>query len=255
MNRPFKAYLKYEAKVFIKSWYTIFFGAILGNMLALFIGMGMRRSVPAEILPRVLNSMAMSLLCLIPLVNGMISYAALTSMEFEKRIPLRLRLFGLSEGKRLVARIVVYTSVTYLFMAIYLLFNGLVLKNLLRPAAVGLLTVFVHYTLLLWLLIVLSHGISLFFSRFSPSYATVMMLYFAFMIFGGMMGVDIKDMPSWAQNIGHFLPFSYYPDAMGPVWTGNGTLPAGYYQALLTLIFFSGIILFIAFWKRTRRIS
>ena len=79
-----------------------------------------------------------------------------------------------------------------------------------------------------------------------------MMLYFAFMIFSGMMGVEYADLPKWAQAVARMLPVTYINRDFYQVWSGEAYNFMPMIQSYLFLGAVSGILLFLV-WKRSPR--
>ena len=95
-------------------------------------------------------------------------------------------------------------------------------------------------------------GVACICRSFGRTYCVSMMLYFAFMIFSGMMGVEYADLPKWAQAVARMLPVTYINRDFYQVWLGEAYNFMPMIQSYLFLGAVSGILLFLV-WKRSPR--
>ena len=81
-----------------------------------------------------------------------------------------------------------------------------------------------------------------------------MILYFAMMILGGMMGISYDNLPSAVQAIAKLLPVTYINRDFYMVWKGEHYNFVPMLQSYLFLAALAGILLFLALRRMSRRL-
>ena len=246
MKRLNRYYLLNELKNLIGNWYIPFFGIVFPLLMAQIIIRAVLKDVPETAVQQVTTTIALSFLQLVPLAVVFLGHASLYSQEMEKRVPLRMQLFGYSQStqmfSRMISLLIFFTFGLFLnLLVFYLTFN------LLSPTIQGLLLTLVVYYLLGIILFMLAHGIANFFRKFGPTYGVSMGLYFAFMILGGMMGINKEQLPDFLKPISKLLPFGYVGEDIYKVWTGQRYNWMPLIQALLFLGGVSAIVMLLSF--------
>ena len=99
---------------------------------------------------------------------------------------------------------------------------------------------------------ILAHGIANLLGKFGPTYCVTMLLYFGFMVLGGMMGISYDQMSKGMQTVAKMLPMTYISRDFVTVWTGKNYNFMPMIQSYLFLAAIAGILLFIV-WKKTER--
>ena len=99
----------------------------------------------------------------------------------------------------------------------------------------------------------LGHAIASLAKKFGITYCVVMLLYFAFMIFGGGMGVSYENMSGAMQAVAKLIPITYFNKDFYLIWTGESYNFGPMLQSYLFFGAASGIILFIALKKGVRK--
>lgn len=246
MKKLNRYYLLTELKNLTGNWFIPFFGIVFPLFMAQIIIRAVVTDVPEAVMQEVSTTIALSFLQLVPLAVVFLGHASLYSQEMEKRIPLRMQLFGYSQSTQMLVRMISLL----IFFTFGLLINLLVFKltlDVATPTLMGFfLTVLVYY-LLGVILFMLAHGIANFFRKFGPAYGVSMTLYFAFMILGGMMGITKDQLPSFLKPLANLLPFGYVGQDIYKVWVGQSYNWIPLIQALLFLGGVSAIVMLLSF--------
>ena len=120
-----------------------------------------------------------------------------------------------------------------------------------RPAGFGIVLLSMY--LLAVILFMLAHGIANWIRKFGPTYAVVMLLYFAFMFLGGMMGMSSSRLPGPVRFIAELLPYHYITEDFLGVWRGESYNYAPFIQAMLLLTAVSALVMVSSFIYRRHR--
>jgi len=90
--------------------------------------------------------------------------------------------------------------------------------------------------------------------KYGPTYAVTMILYFAFMIVCGMMGVKVNQLPEIVQSVAYTLPMTYISTDFVEFWE-KGNYNFG--PLFLSTIFLGIVSLVILFFriKRSNKIK
>ena len=97
-----------------------------------------------------------------------------------------------------------------------------------------------------------AHAISSLLRKFALTYCVTMLLYFVFMILGGMMGITYDNMPDGVQALADFLPVTYINRDFCMVWSGESYNFGPMLQSYLLMGALAGILMFFTV-KRTAR--
>lgn len=185
----------------------------------------------------------------IPLAIALMGYAATRSQEMEKRIPERLELFGISSAATLCNRI--FAELIFILAVFFIYFGyGFLFLEIASPAFLGIVVYAACMLALTVIFLSIAHGIATLLKKFGPTYCLVMILYFAFMLFSGMMGLSYDSMPAGIQAIASFLPTTYINKDVYAIWTGENYRFAGMLQSYLLWAAIAGILLIISERKR-----
>ena len=102
------------------------------------------------------------------------------------------------------------------------------------------------------ILFCLAHAISSLLRKFSLTYCVTMLVYFAMMILGGMMGISFDNMPGPVQAAAKLLPVTYINRDFYTVWNGESYNFMPMLQSYLLMAAIAGILMFFTL-KRTER--
>lgn len=239
--------VKFEMLYVIGNPYVHIFGVGLPVVLALLITrVATSEMAGAEnMMPMVSTSVYLGMGTLIPMAVLLMGYAVSYAQELSKGIPERMRLFGMKDS--MVFCNCVVAEMLFLMAAFFIFFlSGCVFSQIERPVVAGLVSYVLCMIGFSIICLALAHGIACLCRNFGRTYCVSMMLYFAFMILGGMMGIRYDDLPKWAQMAAKLLPVTYMNRDFYQIWIGE---EYNYMPMLQSFLFFgavSGIVLFLA---------
>lgn len=203
----YKRLIQYEFTQLLRGVFTPVFGIAFPVFMLILISasIGSETGANRDIM---LVSIFITLMQIIPLAVGFMGFSLIYAQELEQKIPFRLRMFGIKDGQilfsKIVSLLILYTIgyVIYVLAAIYYVkIPNITLINILILYAVLIL----EFTGL----VILGYAICLYFKKFGPAYAVVMVIYFGIMIISGMMGIRENNMPDIIQKLTRILPFPY----------------------------------------------
>lgn len=233
--------------------FTHIFGVGMPTMMMILITMIGRKELPdGEMFSMFSTTVFLSIGALIPLATILMGYAVSQAQEMEKGIPQRMELFGISLKITLVNRIV--AELIYMLMAflVYSIF-GVLFIDIKKPVFSGVCAYTVCTIVLAVIYFIMAHAIANFFRKFGPAYCVAMLLYFVFMIFGGLMGLEYESMPKGMRAVARLLPITYIKRDFGTVWEGEGYDFMPLIQSLLFFAALSGVMLFISLRKNRNK--
>jgi len=225
--------------------FTLVFGVIFPILMSIFLGNIVASKAPEEFRELIMTNVFISNSLMIPLATVFVSYSATFSQELEKRIPLRFRLFGYREKDLIISKIIAYSIFMTMALTVYVIASFLALKIQVPSLSSALILIGSLYLLAI-IFFVLAHGISLFFKKFGPTYATTMILYFGIMILSGMFGVQAKDFPEPLMKVAYLLPTTYICGDFIDFWQKGSYNFMPYIQSLVLLTAVALIVLFLA---------
>lgn len=189
---------------------------------------------------------------LIPMATILMGYSVMQAQETEKGIPERMQLFGIKNRVTICNRIIselIFMAVAYvIYFVVGIFFIGLE-----TPAFSGVVLYILCILVFSVLCFMLGHAIASLAKKFGITYCVVMLLYFAFMIFGGGMGISYENMSGAMQAVAKLLPVTYFNKDFYLIWTGESYNFGPMLQSYLFFGAASGIILFIALKKGVRK--
>lgn len=189
---------------------------------------------------------------LIPMATILMGYSVMQAQETEKGIPERMQLFGIKNRVTICNRVIselIFMAVAYvIYFVVGIFFIGLE-----TPAFSGVVLYILCILVFSVLCFMLGHAIASLAKKFGITYCVVMLLYFAFMIFGGGMGISYENMSGAMQAVAKLLPVTYFNKDFYLIWTGESYNFGPMLQSYLFFGAASGIILFIALKKGVRK--
>lgn len=230
---------------------------ITGNPYVHLFGIGMPilmsyiviRAISAEVTDpdtflMVSTSVFLGMGSIIPMAIALLGYAATRAQEMEKNIPERLELFGITSTATLQNRIIAEVIFILAVFLLYFGYGSLFLK-IASPMLSGI-TIYAMCMLTLTIIFLcIAHAIATFLKKFGLTYCVVMMLYFAMMLFSGMMGLSYENMPAGIQAVAKLLPLTYINKDIYTIWVGESYRFASMIQAYLLWSVIAGILLVI----------
>lgn len=244
--------LLFEFRKTIGNPYVHLFGVGMPVLMMIVITRAVGAEIrEVEILSSVVTSIFLGIGALIPMATIFMGYGISNAQEMEKGIPQRMELFGIRTSVSLCNRIL--SEVIFMAVAFAVYFAaGYLLVDLKVPKFSGALLYVVCILTFSVILFCLSHAISSLLRKFSLTYCVTMLLYFMFMILGGMMGISYDDFPPAVQTVAKLLPVTYINGDFYTVWMGESYNFMPMVQSYLLLAAVAGILLFAAL-KRTSR--
>lgn len=244
----------FELRRIIGNPYVHIFGIGLPAVLAALITKAAVSQMPAgALVSMTTTSIYLGMGALIPMAIILMGYAVSYAEELSKGIPERMQLFGIKNSVSLCNRAVAETFFISAAFAIFFV-TGCIVSKIEKPTAGGLASYIFCMLVFSLICLALAHGIACICRNFGKTYCASMILYFAFMILGGMMGVRYEDIPGWAQALAKLLPVTYINRDFYQIWKGEEYNCMPMIQSFLFLGAVSGILLFIAL-KRPARVS
>ena len=244
--------IRHELVGLASNWFIPFFGVVFPLLLGILLASIALADVPEAYLPEARTGLMLSISQIIPLAVVLLGHSASYSQELENKIPLRMRLFGFPEhvtlSAKLIAEFVFMTFAIILYVTVFFSIYELIDPTP-KAAIVTVLAVYLEG----FISFMLAHGIANFFRKFGPTYAVTMVIYFAFMMIGGMMGVQLNQMPAALRFIASYLPFSYFSQDFVDVWKGQPYSYGPFIQSLIVLGAISAIVLVLSIIYRKNR--
>lgn len=246
--------LLYEFRNTVGNPYVHIFGVGMPVLMVMVI----TRAVAAEITDAAILSITNTAVflgtgSLIPMATVLMGYGISHALEMEKGIPQRMELFGIKAGVSLCNRAL--SEIIFMLIAFGVYFVvGFLFVEVETPTVSGVLLYLVSILALSAILFGLAHSISTFLKKYSLAYCVLMLLYFAMMILGGMMGITYDHMPSGIQAIAKMLPVTYINRDFYTVWRGGSYNFVPMLQSYLLLAAVAGILLFLSMRNTARRL-
>ncbi len=238
--------LKYELLHVAGNPYVHIFGVGLPVLLAMLITKVALSDLPGEQWqPMATTSIYLGMGTLIPMAVLLMGYAVSYAQELSRGIPERLQLFGINKTALFCNRALLQFLFLLLAFAVFFL-SGCLCYKLQRPTLYGLFAYVLCMAAFSMICLALGHGIACVCRSFGKTYCVSIMLYFAFMILGGMMGISYQDLPKWVQSAAKLLPVTSINRDFYKIWTGETYNYIPMLQSYLFLGAVSGILLFLA---------
>lgn len=236
----------FELRMVVGNPYVHIFGVGLPVLLAMLITWIAGSQMPDQtMMGMVATSVYLGMGALIPMAILLMGYAVSYAGELEKGIPERMMLFGMKNGASLCNRAIAELLFITASFAVFFL-SGFIFTEIEPPVFTGLVSYVVCIFLLSLICLMLGHGIACLCRSFGRTYCIAMMIYFFFMILGGMMGIQFEDMPRWIQAAARLLPVMYLNRDFYQIWTGETYNYMPMIQSYLFLGAAAGILMFIA---------
>lgn len=236
----------FEFRKTIGNPYVHIFGVGMPVLMLIIITIALGAEVPqGEIRSQMVTSVFLGIGALIPLATVLMGYAVSQAQELEKGIPQRMELFGIRPLVSLCSRAV--SEMLFMLAAFCVYFVvGFAFVGVNAPTVSGVVLYLVCILALSAILFGLAHGVASLLRKFSLTYCVTMLLYFAIMMLGGMMGISYDDMPVPLQVAAKLLPVTYFTRDFNTVWNGEPYNFAPMLQSYLFLGAAAGILLFFA---------
>ncbi|MCI9337888.1 MAG: ABC transporter permease [Lachnospiraceae bacterium] len=246
--------LTFEFRKTIGNPYVHIFGVGMPVLMMIIITRAVMGQVADEAMRVQANtSVFLGIGALIPMATIFMGYGVSNAQELEKGIPQRMELFGIRPGVSICNRILSEAIFVVLAFLIYFI-TGYTLVELKAPKPAGALLYGICILALSVVLFCLAYAISSLLQKFSLTYCVTMLVYFAMMILGGMMGISYDNMPGPLQTVAKFLPVTYINRDFHTVWNGERYRFAPMLQSYLLMAAVAGILMFFALKRRSRKL-
>ncbi|WP_164470910.1 ABC transporter permease [Vaginisenegalia massiliensis] len=245
--------LKYEIRNILGNFFIPLFGIIFPIFMGIIIPASVVEEVPKLIRQEVLNSIILSMSLMIPLCVGFIGYAASYAQENEKQIPLRMKLFGISNKRFIVTKVLgqfCVISVTFLVYFVTMHFvHGFTISNF-----KGMLIFFAFMYLFTAAFLMISHAIADLIGKFGPTYGLVMCIYFFLLFISGSMGMRYEDFPPFLQKIADQIPLTPFGQHAYDIWRDKLTNYSSLIQTTISLLAVGALLLIWSNYKKKQAI-
>ncbi len=211
----------FELRNVIGNPYVHIFGIGLPVVLAMLITRMVVSEIPNEMAATAAaTSVYLGAAAMIPMAVLLMGYAVGYAEEMARGVQERMQLFGISSRMTFCNRAV--AELFFLIVAFGLFFgSGCMFFQLKRPTAAGLFCYIFCMIVFSMICMALAHGVACLCRNFGKTYCVGMLIYFSFLILGGMMGLSYEDLPGWAQAAAKLLPVTYINRDFYQIWTGK----------------------------------
>lgn len=243
--------LLYEFRNTIGNPYVHIFGILMPVAMVIIICRAAAAQMDAAAVPYAITAIFLGTGALIPMATVLMGYGISHAQELEKGIIQRMELFGIRPRAILCNRILsegIFMGIAY---GIYFV-TGYVVLDVQAPRSMGAVLYILCILAYAAICFGLAHAISTLLQKFGATYCVVMLVYFLFMILGGMMGITYDQLPEAMQFVARQLPVTYICRDFSTVWRGESYNFMPMLQAYLMLGALTGILL-IGAMRRTRR--
>lgn len=246
--------LLFEFRKTIGNPYVHIFGVGMPVLMAIIITRAVTGEiVDPEALAAVKTTIFLGIGAMIPMATIFMGYGVSHAQELEKGIPQRMELFGIRVSETLCNRIL--SEVVFMLIAFLIYFGvGYAFVGVEPPKVWGALLYVICILVFSVILFCMAHAIASLLKKFSLTYCVTMLLYFAQMILGGMMGISYDNMPSVLQAVARMLPVTYINRDFYTVWRGEHYNFVPMLQAYLMMGAMAGILLFLSVRKEMRKL-
>lgn len=244
----------FEFRKTIGNPYVHIFGVGMPVLMMLIITKAVGAEVPeGEILAAMATQVFLGIGALIPLATVLMGYGVAHSQELEKGIPQRMELFGISQAESICNRIISELIFMALAFVVYFAVGG-IFAEVEAPKGAGFFVYILCILVLSLILFGLAYAISSLLKKFALTYCVTMLLYFAMMALGGMMGISYDKMPYGLQAAAKMLPITYINRDFYTVWRGENYNFMPVCQSYLLMAAAAGLLLFAALKRGARKL-
>lgn len=247
-----KYIFKYEIKQFMKNYAGIFFGMIFPILIGSLVIMGVTSNIPDSAVNETKKSILLTINTIGPISIFLIGFSSIFAKDLEEGVYDRLELFSINHLQMAKYKFIVYyvfymiSNILYFVIMVNSFDIDISLASILKHTGyVSLIVISLFFT---------AYALCLFSKKFSVAYSLSMIIYFALMILGGMMGIAVEDLPKALKPIAKLLPTSHFSsvDYINEVGA-NGRLNYSFLQNIIVFIILSIILFELALYKNRRK--
>ncbi|MDU4571158.1 MAG: ABC transporter permease [Finegoldia magna] len=246
-----KYIFKFETKLLLQNFSSLFFGMVFPILMSFLIISGLK-DIPSSLIDEVKRSIVLTISIISPLSIFLVGLSALFAKDLEEGVYDRLDLFSINHLSMAKYKFIVY----YLFWTVCNIFYFGVMKYALG-VNIPLISIIKHtgfVTLIAVASFFIGYSICIFFKKFSISFSLSMGIYFLSMILGGMMGIQVEDMPKGIKKIAQLIPISHFSSIEYVNEVAKGSkLNYSFFQSLIVLVLLSLVLFTISIYKNKRK--
>lgn len=248
-----KYILKFERNSLLKNYTALFFGLVFPTILAALIITAVTKDMPEYVAIEAKKSITYTISVISPTSIFLIGLSSIFAKDLEEGVYDRLDLFSINHLKMAKYKFLVFyvfwllSNFIYFTVAVKVYGVDLEVKSILKHTA--------YVSLVSLTMFLISYAICLFTKKFTVSFGITMFMYFAIMILGGMMGIQVEDLPGAVGKFAKILPTGHFSsiEYLEEVAVG-GRLNYSFLQSLLVFLMLSLVIFGGALYK-SKRIS
>ncbi|MBG9985573.1 ABC transporter permease [Facklamia sp. DSM 111018] len=243
--------IKYEVRNIFGNFFIPLFGIAMPIFMGILIPKGIVGQVPEAFQDEVTLSIVLGMSIMIPMCVGLIGYAASYAQELEKKIPLRFKLFGVSNRKFIATKLIGQMIVVTITLVIYFITMHFV--HGIRPAnLMGTLIYFLFIYFFTICFLMISHAVADMIGKFGPTYAVIMILYFFLLFISGNMGLRYENFPKFLQRIADMIPLTHFSGDSANIWTNSLSNYGELIQSSLTLFIIACLLLLWSTFRKNK---
>ena len=243
--------VRYELRNINGNFMPHFFGIVFPNIMSLIFATMIGNQVPDAARPEATVSVVICMALIMPMSIMFLGYGALYSQEVENGIPLRMRLYGYSEGSLITAKVIAHLIFLTIAFVVYGICQTIML-DIPKPAFSSLLCLLASLYLIGVLFLVTVHSMANIFRKFSMTFGISMFIYFLLMMLTGMMGISTEQLPRALQGISRVFPMTYISNDFADFWQGGSYNFMPYLQSCIFLAAITGILAMYAQYRNRR---
>lgn len=246
-----KYIFKFESKLLLQNFTGLFFGMVFPILMSFLIISGIK-DIPASHIDEVKRSIVLTISIISPLSIFLVGLSSVFAKDLEEGVYDRLDLFSINHLSMAKYKFTVY----YLFWSACNILYFVVMKYAL-DVNIPLISIIKHtgfVTLITIASFFIGYSICIFFKKFSVSFSISMGIYFLSMILGGMMGIQVEDMPKGIKQIAQLIPISHFSSTEYVNEVAKGAkLNYSFFQSLIVLVLLSIVLFTISIYKNKRK--
>lgn len=244
--------VKYELMNNLGNPATIIFGIFMPVFMGILISRGVAANFPESLQGEIGTSVILSISTIIPLAVCLLGYGAVYSQEVEKQVPLRLRLFGITETDILKSKIEAHLLIITFSSVLYFIILKMTTQFFIAPGQRGIIRVIIIILLLSAVCVTIAHAVSNITGKFGPTFAILMGLYFLLMLLGGMMGPRYESFPPILQRISDLSPVTVFGKDSWTIWRNSSYNWGHFIQSFLFMGSLAAILFIVSVRKNNR---
>lgn len=245
--------VKFELNSLLKNYTALFFGLVFPVVLAGLIIIAVTKNMPDMIAIEAKKSIVLTISIISPISIFLIGLSSVFAKDLEEGVYDRLELFSINHLAMAKYKFLIFYLFWFLCNAIY--FTICVKVYGVNLALIPILKHIGYVSIVSLTMFLISYAICLFTKKFTTSFGITMGMYFGIMILGGMMGIQVEDLPGGVRTVAKIIPTSHFSsiDYLEEIAVGGG-LSYTFLQNLIVFLMMAIILFAISIYK-SKRIS